>query len=473
MALVVFISYTFLINNSIRLDESQSLWQTSRSLGKIFEIIAEDVHIPLYHVLLHLWQAYLGSDVVLARLLSLLFFVVSIPAVYLLSQYAYKNKTISLFATLLVAISPFLNWYANEVRMYSLLTLVVILNQYFFLRIYKQNDKIAFIGYLITSLIGIYIHYFFSVFLFISAVFYYIYKKQFKKGTFKKLLLIYIFVGLCFLPWLLFVYSHGSASNTKPLLITPSSIDLFNTFSQYVIGFQNDTINTLILSLWPVTTILLFLLLQRRKHGHNFETLYFINVAFIPLLLIFTFSLFVRPFFVSRYLSFSIPSLYILFSYLINQYGNRIQKILRVGLVVVMILGFTTQIKSMDSPVVENYKQAVEYISENIQYNDVFIVSAPFTIYPVEYYYDGDTPINTLPMWDRTKFGQIPLYSSETMPEEVDLLTKNKYRVWLLLSYDQGYEEEVRLFFDRKYQKLEGKQFSKDLTLHVYQLSYN
>jgi mannosyltransferase len=472
MALVILVSLFFLINNSIRLDESQSLWQTSRSLTKIFEVIAEDVHIPLYHTLLHLWQSYLGSGVAGARLLSLILFVVSIPIIYILTQSAYKRHSVSMFATLLVAISPFLNWYANEVRMYTLLILLVVSNQYFFLRIYRKNDKFAYIGFAITSLLGIYTHYFFSAYLLINAVFFLATKSKFKKGTFKKFIFIVIGIGLAFLPWVLFVISRGAASNTKPLLLTPTTVDLFNTFTQFMVGFQPDTINTLIISLWPLLVILLFLLLKRQTRAHQFETLYFITIAFAPLITIFMFSLVVRPFFVSRYLAFAIPSLYILLSHLITLYGKRLQNIFKVLLVVFMILGFTTQLESRQSPVSENYKEAVEYINSNISYQDVFIVSAPFTIYPVEYYYNGDTPIQTLPIWDRTQFGQIPPFDENTLPDEVEALTANKAEAWVLLSYDQGYQEEIRMYFDKNFEKIDGKEFSKGLTLNVYRLRY-
>lgn len=473
MVLVGVISTKFLINNSIRLDESQSLWQTSRSLGKVFEIIAEDVHVPLYHTILHIWQAFLGSDVVLARLLSLILFIATIPVVYLLAYYAYNKKGVALFASLLISISPFLNWYANEVRMYSLLTFVVVVNQYFFLRIYKKGNKWAYLGYLISACIGVYTHYFFSVYLFISALFFLVFRKRFPKKAFKRLLIILITIGLFFLPWIIFVFQQGSASNTRPLLIKPSSVDFFNALAQYIIGFQNDTINTLVISLWPTVVILLFLILRRNIKAHNTETAFFVTTAFAPIILIFVFSLLIQPFFTSRYLAYSIPSLYILFAYLLTLYGKKLRIVLGIVLIALMIGGFTTQLKSEDSPVVEDYKEAVDYINSNIKYQDVFVISAPFTIYPVEYYYTGETPINTLPIWDRTKFGQIPPFSTEKLPEEANKLTNNKYRLWLLLSYNQGFEEEVRLYFDKKYQKLEFKNFSKGLSLHVYQLSYD
>ncbi|GEM_PF-6187123 len=71
---VLCVSASFFSNQSLRLDEAQSLWQTSHGLKAMFTIVSEDVHVPLYHVMLHFWQFLFGSDVFSARMLSLIFF---------------------------------------------------------------------------------------------------------------------------------------------------------------------------------------------------------------------------------------------------------------------------------------------------------------------------------------------------------------------------------------------------------------
>jgi mannosyltransferase len=117
MFLTVLLSLLF-ISQSLRLDEAQSLWQTSGSLERMFSILAEDVHMPLYHTLLYGWQQLLGPGVEIARLLSLIFLVLTIPAIYYLARNAYSRGT-AIFAATIAAVSPFLNWYGNEIRMYS------------------------------------------------------------------------------------------------------------------------------------------------------------------------------------------------------------------------------------------------------------------------------------------------------------------------------------------------------------------
>ena len=152
----VLFSVFFLSSQSLRLDEAQSLWQSSHSSAGILKVVATDVHVPLYHMFLHFWQQWFGNDVALARDLSLIFFVLTIPAVYLLGNLSF-SRSVSLFAAIMFAVSPFLNWYGSEIRMYSLLTLLTVLNQYFFILLFKKRPVrgSTWAGYTITAVLGI------------------------------------------------------------------------------------------------------------------------------------------------------------------------------------------------------------------------------------------------------------------------------------------------------------------------------
>ena len=92
MCIPVVLSLTFFLGQSLRLDEAQSLWQSSRSVGYIFTVVAEDVHVPLYHLLLHFWRILFGDTVASARFMSLFLYVASIPALYARGKLAYSRR---------------------------------------------------------------------------------------------------------------------------------------------------------------------------------------------------------------------------------------------------------------------------------------------------------------------------------------------------------------------------------------------
>src|SRR6185312_10880781 len=206
MCIPVALSVFFFAGQSLRLDEAQSLWQSGRSVGYIFTLVAEDVHVPLYHILLHFWRITFGNTVVAARAMSLLFYILSIPAPYFLGALAY-NKRVGLFAAFLFSISPFMNWYGNEIRMYTLFTFFVIVNQYFFVKIlkFKQEGKEhsdhIWALYTLTAIFGAFSHYFFFLSLASQMVFYFAQRKLFLEGSFKRFVYAAIIVCGVFLPW--------------------------------------------------------------------------------------------------------------------------------------------------------------------------------------------------------------------------------------------------------------------------------
>ncbi len=463
----------FFITGSLRLDEAQSLWQTSRSIPAILAIVAGDVHVPFYHLLLHTWRLYVGDGIIAARLLSLFFFIASIPALYLLGERAY-SKRVGLLAAFLFAISPFMNWYATEIRMYTLFAFLTIVNQYLFIRIFrdeKPSDTVWAL-YGITAVLGIFTHYFFALGLLAQAVFYFVRRELFPADAFWRLLLAAAFVAAAVAPWVWYVYHLGIAGFQDPALVPPSFVNLFSAFVQFLFGFQVDAINTIFLSLWPVVVILGLFTLGRKRMIFP-QTQYFFTTVLVSFGVAFVGSFLVAPIFVSRYLAFTIPAFYLIVASMFSAYTPRMRVIAEGSLVALMLLSLTVQIVSPRTPVKENYEGAVAYITEHATAQDTIVVSAPFTVYPVEYYYRGPATISTLPVWDRFAFGPIPSFNEADLPTEAKEVTEEYQNIYLLLSYDQGYAETLRQYFDSQYQRLHTEEFSKALTLYVYRLRYD
>ncbi|HEY67325.1 MAG TPA: hypothetical protein G4N97_03540, partial [Thermoflexia bacterium] len=74
---------------------------------------------PLYFLLLRGWITLTGTSEYAMRFFSLTFGVLCVPLVYVLGCRLF-NRPVGLFAALLVATSPYLTWYGQEVKMYTL-----------------------------------------------------------------------------------------------------------------------------------------------------------------------------------------------------------------------------------------------------------------------------------------------------------------------------------------------------------------
>jgi mannosyltransferase len=471
MGFIVLVSYFFYLNEGLRLDEAQSLYQTAKNPQALIHLVAKDVHVPLYHLALHFWQFFFGYSIEAGRLMSLLFFLLTVPAMYLLGSFLHNRMT-GLFASLLLAVSPFMHWFGNEIRMYSLLALLTVLNQYFFLRIFKSPSRNMWIGYFLTALLAVYTHYFFFFAILAQAVFLIMNKKYLKAGIFKAFLLVGGVVSASVLPWVYYVYSLGGASEMRPAILPPTSIDLFNTFSHFVFGFQSDALNTLLLSLWPLAVLFIFFAL-RRDQKITPEIKFLLTAVLVPIVALFLLSFVYRPLYLTRYLIITLPAFYLFIVWVLSVYSPGMSRFFKLTLVVLMTATLGVQALAGDTPVRENYRDAAKYLEENASYRDVIVLSAPFTVFPFEYYYNGHTQISTVPIWNPYQEDPIPPFSIEGLPEDLEMIKGSHQNLWLLLSFDQGYEEDLRLYMDQNYQRTESVQFSPGLTLYAYKLRYD
>ncbi len=464
--------YVF-ITTSLRLDEAQSLFQTNRSIGGVLYLVGQDVHVPGYHIVLHYWQLVFGNDIHTARLLSLMFFIALIPTTYWLASYAFSSRRIGLFAALLLTISPFMEWYGSEARMYSMLAFFTVAHQLAFLKLYREGKPVHWVWYALTAAAGMYTHYFFAFVLLTDVAFYLLFRKKFAAAkALPKFLLVAIGVAAAVAPWLWYVTQLGFASNTQPSLAEPTSVDLFNTYTQFIFGFQVDALNTIIVSLWPIIVLLAFFGLQK-NHRVPHESMFFMMAAIIPVCGAFLVSVTITPFFQSRYLIVALPALVIFVSWVISMYPRRIAVPLRIILVAVMLGLLVVQVVNPNTPVKEDYRQAVSYLNDNTTSRDVIILAAPFTIYPTEYYYQGTSKITTQPIWDRFSQGSVPPFDESKLPDDIKKSTASYQTAWIMLSYDQGYNEKIKQYMDGHYERIHSKEFSKGLNVYAYKLRYD
>jgi 4-amino-4-deoxy-L-arabinose transferase-like glycosyltransferase len=113
---------------------AQSLWideaftwlgaDTGRPLR--LAALLENVHGPLYGLIIHLWTGLAGDPEWALRAPSLLFGVAAVPAMAWLAG-RWLGRDAAPWAAWLAAASPFLVWYGQEARNYSLLILCVCL----------------------------------------------------------------------------------------------------------------------------------------------------------------------------------------------------------------------------------------------------------------------------------------------------------------------------------------------------------
>lgn len=182
-------------------DEGYSFYAATLPLGEMLAATAVDIHPPLYYALLRGWLAIAGPGAESARFLSVLSGTLLVPLMALFVRQVApppgRNRT-GLLAAAITAFAPLAIYYSQEVRMYSLVTLLGLGSTYFLARV-LAGDKKAVGPYLAVSAAALYTMYYAAFILIFQAVY-------LLTGGKKRLarLSLPIGAGILYLPWIFY-----------------------------------------------------------------------------------------------------------------------------------------------------------------------------------------------------------------------------------------------------------------------------
>lgn len=142
---------------SLWLDEATSLVVADNPPAVVVTLTAEDIHPPLYYLLLHLWLVFGRSEAAL-RSFSAVVGVLTAAALYGLGRELLGERPAALGA-LLLASAPLHIWYSQEARMYALVTLWAVLASWLMVRALGR-DGWWWAGYVLCTAAGMYTHYY-------------------------------------------------------------------------------------------------------------------------------------------------------------------------------------------------------------------------------------------------------------------------------------------------------------------------
>ena len=128
------------------LDETFSVWLANHPVPEMLHwIVTIDQHPPLYYLLLRPWMALRGDSPQAVRMLSVFFGTITIPMIYLIGK-RMSGALLGLAASLILAVSPFHIRFAQETRMYTMLTFNASVAIYALLRLLTDSRAAKPIG---------------------------------------------------------------------------------------------------------------------------------------------------------------------------------------------------------------------------------------------------------------------------------------------------------------------------------------
>ena len=147
-------------SKSVWLDEAISVSYAREGFGQFLHTVSHrDPNMGLYYLLLRPWIAVFGESESAIRSLSAVFAALAVGAVAVLGRRLFDRWT-GLVAGLFLALNAFFVEYAQTARSYTLVVLLVVLSSYFFVAELERPSRAFAVGYVVSSALAVYAHYF-------------------------------------------------------------------------------------------------------------------------------------------------------------------------------------------------------------------------------------------------------------------------------------------------------------------------
>ena len=164
--------------------------------------LEEDVHVPLYYVLLRYWQQVWRSSITAVRAFSAVWGSLSLLSIYVLVKKLFESEKVARITTSLAAVSPMMIRYSQDARPYSLWFFCGVISTYALLLALDKNSLKNWLLYAFTITATCYTQ-LLSLYLYIGHGLYVLVTKGTKIKTVINYAIASVIGVLLFLPWLL------------------------------------------------------------------------------------------------------------------------------------------------------------------------------------------------------------------------------------------------------------------------------
>ena len=413
---------------------------------------------PFYLVVANYWTRLAGLGEAKLRLLSAIFGVISVYAIFLVGKDILDEK-VGLVSAFLLSINYLQINYSQEARPYSLGILLTLLSVHFLFNALNKKKIFYWIAYVISSTLLIYTHYFGFLVLLFESLFLLFYLKEYWNSM-KGILISGLSIFVLYIPWLPVLARLVSGSNYLSLYFGK---DILWDFAKIIVQFNSwitpdfhtrDALRPLYISLknlrisdlfavswlaWltiicviSITILLGFYFFisltfkNKKTNKYNFQDkkyIFLLMWLFTPILI----PILVTVIFPSspvfgfvQYTIFASPAYYLIVSKSILQ--SRKYAIILGILLILSILPLYSYYSNFDK---QQWREAAEYFQANRHSNELIVVNVPANILPLSYYYEDMDNV-------------VGIANVEDLNREI----KDKNTVWLLYSSEKYGDSE-------------------------------
>jgi mannosyltransferase len=431
---VVHLTVIFAVGLGLRLLYlgSKSLWlDEALSIGfagnpqQLWGSGYDNAHPPLYYTLLHYWLLLGDSEFVL-RLSSALAGSLAIPLGYALAT-SLGGHRLALSTAWLMALSPLLVWYSQELRSYSLLLMLSLLVALAFVRLVIRPHLAWWLLFIAAMSAALYTHYAALALVpvlpgLIALLF--LQERATRQGLFLWLA-AWPVIFLLYWPWLT---TPGLRAFIELMSSTkPYPVELLAYYLPISPAFASTLVALALLLAIPIALVVVFWMLrQERAKWNHWAASPFVRYGLLLLFLALTLaSVIPRGYSIKKQLVHLWPFGLLVVGWVFPwRVSNRLPLAL---LLAASLVGSLANVLLVPK---EQWRETAAYLVEHGEPNDVIWVVPGYYAMPLSYYLDragkADTELGSNPMFERQ-----PVSPSMSNSELEALLDKGQ-RVWLI-----------------------------------------
>jgi len=455
---------------------------------------------PLYFLLLRPWIALAGDGEFSARFFSLAFGVLAIPLAYALGR-RWLSPRGSMLGALLMAFSPYLIWYSQEAKMYTLITFLTMLSLYLYTEALAKGRWPYWVAYVVATSFCLYTHILAALIIPLEIILFVVWWPRHRARLKPWLAAIgcvtlpYIPLALWEIPLLLSFYETGHPFYSLGKVLSM----LFFAFSHGVSGMASSWL----LILTSILFIFLFLAgvflrdidsdvrrgegavlspaegkacpepfdpsmglrasLAQDKQSRRVEGVTLLLYLFLPIIGVYLISL-GMPIFADRYLTYVAPAFYLILARGLAAVKLRSNAIFALCLALVLTLNVQSIWAQSHTRLKSDFCSAARYFALHREPDDLVIFLMPYVRHTFEYYYRDEYHRADGP------------YTNDGMSEgeleaALGKITEGHRSIWLVASEAELWDQRglVKAWLDGKGKLVNEEEFAR-VSLYRYEL---
>ncbi len=394
-----------LINvSSLWLDETLTLRQARLSLPDLWRFeLEENVHVPLFHTVVHFWIKLFGTSEIALRMPSVIFGVVAVPLLFVVGRRICGERT-AIVAAALGATSPFWVWHSTEARMYPMLLAFCLASMWALFSALDNGGARRWAVYAVITGLSFYVHYYALLMPVVHGM--WLLTQRAPRRQVKAWLLGLTGAGLFFVPWVVALFKYrftstdaaasfssgiGSQAQHQGLFGVVFGMIIF--VAVLLVGYHTSFILALLsatlFGLWPLAALRGALSGSLTGWLRSRTAAFLLGWAGFLIIGVYLLDIAKPGAWMQRYLIVASVPVILMLAEVLSKLFRR--QLLVVAAVVVVSLAVTAaQYLEPRNPVRQDFRGAVKSIEAQARPGDVILVEPFFNKAAVDYYLDAD-----------------------------------------------------------------------------------